>query len=394
MHPILTRAKALSPKTTGWRRDFHAHPELGFHEDRTSGIVAQELERLGYQVRRGVGKTGVVGVMDGHLPGACVMLRFDMDALPIPEETGLTFASENSGVMHACGHDGHTAIGLTVATLISEMKDKFSGTVKLVFQPAEEGLGGASAMIRDGVLNSPTPQAALGLHIWSEYPVGWAAVTTGAFMAGAEMFRITITGKGGHGALPQNTVDPVLASAQVITALQSIVARNVSPLNAAVVSVTQINGGSTFNIIPAEVVLGGTVRTYTHEMKEHVWVRIHEIVEGISSAMGCKAAIEVLESDPAVINSDWVTATVIDTLASVTPEVRIAVGYKSSVSEDMALFLERIPGCFFFLGAGLNDPARRFGHHHPKFDIDEEALPLGAAILTQGALELLNRLGQ
>ncbi|MRR32468.1 amidohydrolase, partial [bacterium] len=222
MHPILARALELKARTIEWHRDLHTHPELGFQEKRTATLVANELIRLGYTVKQGVGKTGVVGLLEGKYPGPCIMLRFDMDALPIQEQTGAAYASVNDGVMHACGHDGHVAIGLTVAYLLKEMQLSLHGAVKLVFQPAEEGLGGAEAMISDGVLIDPIPQAALGLHLWNEQAVGWAAVTAGAFMAGADMFQANITGRGGHGAMPQLTADPVLAAAQVITALQSV----------------------------------------------------------------------------------------------------------------------------------------------------------------------------
>ncbi|HWR66840.1 MAG TPA: amidohydrolase [Bellilinea sp.] len=389
MHPILARAHELKAKTIGWRRDLHTNPELGFQEVRTAGLVAAELERLGYSVTRGVGKTGVVGLLQGGKPGPCVLLRFDMDALPLQEESGAEYSSVNAGVMHACGHDGHVAIGLTAAALLTELQPTLNGTIKLVFQPAEEGLGGAAAMIQDGVLNEPTPLAALGLHLWNEHPVGWAAVTPGPFMAGADMFKVKITGKGGHGAMPHLTFDPVLAAAQVITALQSITARNVSPFESAVVSVTQIKAGTSFNIIPAEVELAGTVRTFKPEIHDLVQARMRNLVESVSLGMGCQGEIQFVEYTPPVVNAPEITRLVQQALQQVAPEIQVNSDELSSVSEDMALFLEKVPGCFFFIGSGVADATKRFGHHHPKFDIDEEVLPLAAAIITQAAINVM-----
>ncbi|MHB1338758.1 MAG: M20 metallopeptidase family protein, partial [Bellilinea sp.] len=244
MPSILSHAQELKEFSISLRRDLHMHPELGFQEVRTAGIVADELRNLGYAVTEKVGKTGVVGMMTGDESGPTVMLRFDMDALPIVEETGADYASQTPGVMHACGHDGHVTIGLTVARLLVQQKSNLKGKVKLVFQPAEEGLGGAAAMIEDGVLEYPRPDAALGLHLWNDHPVGWAAVTAGPFMTGADMFRIKITGKGGHGAIPNETIDPLIAGTQVVSALQSVVSRNISPFDFAVVSITRFQAGT------------------------------------------------------------------------------------------------------------------------------------------------------
>ena len=392
MHPILARARELKDRTVDWRRDLHAHPELGFQEVRTSALVAKELLRLGYRVETGAGKTGVVGVLAGEKPGACILLRFDMDGLPIQEETGAEYTSINPGVMHACGHDGHVAVGLTVANLLAEKVEGIQGTIKLNFQPAEEGLGGAAVMIRDGVLRNPPPKAALGLHLWNEQPVGWAAITAGAFMASSDMFRVKISGKGGHGALPQNTTDPLLAGALVVNALQSVVSRNVSPLQPAVISVTQFQGGTALNIIPDEITLGGTVRTYDAELRNLIIGRMKTIIEGVSASLGCAAEFEIVEHTPAVTNAADAAAVVQKAALAVEPGIVIDETYRSSVSEDMSLFLQAVPGCFFFMGSAPVDPRKRFGHHHPKFDIDEDALPLAAGILTQAALSMLAKL--
>jgi len=243
MIDFISEAQGLFDYLRTMRRDFHRFPELGFNEYRTAGVVARELNALGLEVSTGIGKTGVVALLEGAHPGPVVLARVDMDALPIQEETAAEYASQNPGVMHACGHDGHTAIGLCVARMLEAHRDELAGTVKFVFQPAEEGLGGAQAMLADGVLENPRPDYALALHLWNEQPFGWLGVTPGLAMAASDRFQITITGRGGHGASPHLTVDPVLAGAQVITALQSIVARNVNPLKSAVVTVTCLTGG-------------------------------------------------------------------------------------------------------------------------------------------------------
>jgi len=391
LHPILARALELKARTIDWRRDLHTHPELGFQEVRTAGVIAAELARLGYIVKQGIGKTGVVGLLQGGKPGPCVMLRFDMDALPIQEQSGAAYASVNAGVMHACGHDGHVAVGLTAANLLKELQPSLDGTIKLVFQPAEEGLGGAEAMIQDGVLHDPIPQAALGLHLWNDQPVGWAAATAGPFMAGADMFKIKITGKGGHGAMPHLTADPVLAAVQVVAAMQSVISRNVPPFDSAVVSVTQIQAGTSFNIIPGDAELAGTIRTYTREVRELVHTRIRSIVESISQGMGCQGEVQLVEYTPPVVNAPEITRIVQEAIHAVAPEIQLSTDARSSASEDMALFLQKVPGCFFFIGSGVADATQRFGHHHAKFDIDENVLPIAAAIITQAALNLMAR---
>src|SRR6266498_1308136 len=262
MPDFLSQSQELFPYTQSLRRDFHKHPELGFREIRTGGIVAKELESLGIEVTKGVGKTGVIGLLEGARPGPTLLLRFDMDALPIVEETGAEYSSQNNGVMHACGHDGHTAIGLTVAKLLNAHRDELAGTIKFCFQPSEEGtngeeIGGAEMMMQDGLFDSPKVDMALALHLWNEQPLGWLGISGGPTMAGAELFSIKITGQGGHGAIPNVTIDPIVASTQIVTALQTIVSRNVSPLDTAVVSITTFHSGTAFNVIPAEAILGG-----------------------------------------------------------------------------------------------------------------------------------------
>ncbi len=371
------------------RRDLHLHPELGFQEVRTAGVVARELSHLGLEVTTGVGQTGVVALLEGAQSGPVILLRFDMDALPIVEDTGLDFASLNHGVMHACGHDSHTAVGLTVARLLNAHRAELKGTVKLMFQPAEEGLGGAASMIRDGVLENPAPQKCLALHVWNEQPVGWVGVSDGPVMAGAGSFRIRINGKGGHGAQPQVTRDPVLAGAQIVAALQSIVSRNVSPLKSAVVSVTQFHAGEAFNIIPQYAELGGTIRAFEQRVIDLLIERMDSIVTGVAAAMGCQAELSWFPVTPPVVNDAEVTARVQAVAQSALPGVELATHYQTMGSEDMALVLEKIPGCYFFLGS-VEPGQTAYGHHHPKFDIDEQVMPYAAGLMAAAAFDFLS----
>jgi amidohydrolase len=383
-------AQSLFEYTRSLRRDFHRHPELGYQELRTAGIVARELGSLGMEVSTGIAKTGVVALMECARPGPVVLLRFDMDALPIMEETGAAYASENPGVMHACGHDGHTSIGLTVARLLHAHSQELAGTLKFVFQPAEEGLNGAELMVKEGVLQNPPPDVSLALHLWNEKPVGWLGIGDGAVMAAAEMFKIRITGIGGHGAVPHLAVDPVLAAAHIITALQSIPARNVSPLKAAVVSVTTLRAGEAFNIIPPTAELTGTIRTFEPEVRRVVLERFHQVIKGVAEAMGCQAEIDCQAITPAVINNDQIADRVRKVAASVLPDSPVVSQFATMGSEDMAYMMQDIPGCFIFIGSANSEKGLDAPHHHPRFDIDEEALPRGAALLAAAAAELLS----
>jgi amidohydrolase len=382
MDEFLTEARQLMEYTRRMRRDFHRHPELGFQEVRTAGIVAQELNKLGLEVTTGVAHTGVVALLEGSRPGPVILVRFDMDALPIHEETGAEYASQHPGVMHACGHDGHTAIGLTVAQLLQGHADELAGTVKLVFQPAEEGLGGAEGMIAEGVLEDPAPQLALALHLWNEKPLGWFGISPGPVMAASEMFRVRLNGKGGHGALPHLAIDPVLAAAQVISSLQSIAARFVSPLNSAVVSATSIHAGETFNVIPQTVDISGTIRTFEKEVRQDVINRFYEIVTNVANAFGCQAEIDMQLLTPAVINDPEVTEGVRKEAAHLYPRDHIDGLFRTMVSEDMAYMMQGIPGCYFLVGSANPSEGLDAPHHHPKFDIDEEALPRAAALMS------------
>jgi amidohydrolase len=396
MIDFLAEAKSLFEYTQALRRDFHIHPELGFREIRTGAIVAKELEALGMEVTKGVGKTGVVGLLEGTKPGPTLLLRFDMDALPIIEQTGAEYASQNQGVMHACGHDGHTAIGLTVAKILNAHRDQLAGTVKFCFQPSEEGtngedVGGAEMMMRDGVLESPHVDMALALHLWNEEPLGWLGIAGGPMMAGAELFTIKITGRGGHGAIPNVAIDPIVASAQIISALQTIVSRNVAPMDTAVVSVTNLHSGTAFNVIPQEAILEGTIRTFDLGVRQRVLERFEQIVRGTAEAMGCRADINIQRVTPALVNDMAISATVQETSRRILPDANLRTSnYLTMGAEDAAFLLEKVNGCFFFVGSANKERHLDYGHHHPKFDFDEEALIRGSALMAAAAIDVLN----
>jgi len=378
-------AQSLEPEMIARRRDFHRHPELGFQEVRTAGIVANELNALGLEVRAGVGKTGVVGLLEGDRPGPTILLRFDMDALPITEANKTGYVSETPGVMHACGHDGHTTIGLAVAKMLMPLRSQISGALKFVFQPAEEGLGGAEAMVRDGVLESPAPERSLALHVWNDKPLGWVAATDGPCMAASERFVIILQGKGGHGASPYQTKDPVMAASQIISALQTIVSRNLNALDAAVISVTAVNAGDAFNVIPDSAVLRGTIRTFKPEVRELVLRRVREVTEGIARAMECEPAIDLFKVTPATVNDPAMSAQVREMAKAMPGVTTVADDERTMGSEDMAYMMETVPGCYFFVGSADPDRGLDFPHHHPRFDFDERVLALSAALMAQAA---------
>ncbi|TVR18642.1 MAG: amidohydrolase [Anaerolineaceae bacterium] len=362
------------------RRDLHRHPEIAFQEVRTAAIIAEKLSGLGFEVQTGVGKTGVVAVLEGAADGRTVLWRADMDALPVQEENQTDYVSTVSGRMHACGHDGHVSIALGIARLLAEHRDSLKGRVKFVFQPAEEIVAGAQAMIADGVLDAPRPDVSLGLHLWNELPVGTVGVTDGAVMAASSNLIIRISGKGGHAAMPHRTADPVVCAAQIISALQTIVSRNVDPAQTAVVSITQLKGSNADNIIPECVELGGSLRAYSLDIRDHSARRIHEIAESISQAMGCTAEVKLRHGTIPVINSAEVTAQLRETFAEVVGASAINTDFRTMASEDMSFFMDGIPGAYFFVGSANSAKGLDYPHHHARFDIDEESLALGVAL--------------
>ena len=389
---LLAEASAMAEQLVAWRRDFHMHPELGYQEVRTAGIVADHLRTLGLEVSTGIGKTGVVALVEGDntpLDAPTVMLRFDMDALPIHEANDVPYRSQQAGVMHACGHDGHTAIGMGVAQLLVARRNELPGRVKLVFQPAEEALGGALAMINDGVLVEPKPSAAFGLHLWSRLPLNQVVVQSGPLWAAADSFTITVRGRGGHGAMPHETIDSTLVASEIVMALQSIVARNVNPTDTAVVSVGTFMSGNAANVISGEATLTGTIRSFTPEVRNLLFGRIDEIAKGICQAHGATCVVEPRLGCPATINSVAGAALMARVATGVVGAEQVAQIAPMMVGEDMAEFLDRAPGCFVLIGAA--DPAgpELSPHHNATFDFDERMLPTGVAVLAGAAMAYL-----
>lgn len=375
----LAEAKQLD--LASWRRDLHRHPELGFQEVRTAGIVARHLDELGIETQTGVGRTGVVGVLEGERPGPVVMVRFDMDALPIVEENTTDYVSEIPGVMHACGHDGHVAIGMGVATLLARRRKALRGSVKFVFQPAEEGPGGALEMIKAGALTNPRPEVALGLHIYNQLPLGFVAAGAGPVMTAAERFHCIVTGRGGHGAMPHQTVDAVVVASQIVATLQTVVSRNANPAELAVVSVGSFHAGSAFNIIAEQAELWGTIRTLDEATRQTILRRVREVVHGAASMMGASAQLDIEELTVAVVNDAQAAARVREAAARIVGADHISDKQLWIASEDMSYFLSEAPGCFFFIGGARNE--KECPHHNPHFDFDEAVLPQGAAILCE-----------
>jgi amidohydrolase len=374
----------IAARQSDWiarRRDLHSHPELGFTEIRTAGIVANELAHLGLEVQTGVGQTGVVAVLEGDADGPTVLVRADMDALPIHEENEVDYVSQTPGVMHACGHDGHTTVLLAVAELLSAQRARIAGRVKFVFQPAEEIGRGALAMIDDGVLFDPAPEVALGLHLWNEVPLGAVALVDGPMMASAGDFQVKVTGRGGHGGIPHEARDPIVAASQIVLALQTIVSRNLKPTEAGVVSVTTFKAGDSFNVIPPAVLLRGTVRAFKTEVMALLTGRIRDIAEGIAESMGCSAEVYVEQLTLPVVNTPEVNARLRPVFEQVAPDVRLLDDFRMMVAEDMSYFLDKLPGTFFLVGSANPQRHLDYPHHHPRFDFDEAAIPLAVELL-------------
>jgi amidohydrolase len=383
-------AERLQDQIVKWRRDLHQIPEIGLDLPLTSAYVEQALRDMGIPVKTKVGKSGVVGLIEGGEPGPTFALRADMDALPVQEETGLPFASRHPGRMHACGHDTHMAMLLGAAKLILAHRSELKGNVKLIFQPAEEGPGGAEPMIRDGVLTDPPVDAILGLHIGSifkEVPPGAIGVGYGPLMASLDRFYIKVIGKGGHGAMPETTVDPVAITATLIGALQQLVSREQKPTHPLVLTIGRIQGGTAYNVIPSFVELEGTVRATREDERQNIARRMEQVVAGITQAMRGSYEFKYDFGYPPLITDEAVTRHVEQTARELFgPEGVITLSEPTMGGEDMAFFLERVPGSFIFLG-GAN-PAKGIvrAHHSPTFDVDEDVFWRGSAVLAASAL--------
>ena len=407
-NPLVTQVdkltQELTPQVVTWRRDFHQHPELGNRETRTAKVVADELRRLGYDVRTGVAHTGVVAVLKGARPGPTVALRADMDALPVTEQGDLPFKStvkttwngQEVGVMHACGHDNHIAILLGAATIFARMKGEIPGTIKLIFQPAEEGpppgeQGGAELMVKEGVLDNPKVDAIFGLHVFPN-AAGTIEYRPGPLMASGDGFTIRITGKQTHGAVPWGGIDPIVVGAQIVMSIQTIVSRSVNITEApAVVTIGAFNGGNRFNIVPESVELLGTVRAFNEDVRKDIHRRIRDIATKTAEAAGAKAEITYGIGYPATVNDPALTERMTPTLRRVAGQDNVRVSALTGTAEDFSYYQQKVPGMFFFLGVTPKgvDPKTAPQNHSPLFVADESALPVGVRALTNLALDYL-----
>jgi amidohydrolase len=373
------------------RRILHQWPELGFQEKRTSALVAERLQALGIEVRTGVAQTGVLGTLRGNGAGKTVLLRADMDGLPIEEASGAPYASQNHGVMHACGHDGHTAILLTTARVLAQRRQQFAGTVKFAFQPAEElPPGGAKEMIEEGVLKHPRVDATFGLHLWNGLPVGKIGVDEGPIMASVDRFDIVIKGIGSHGAYPHTGVDPIVVGSHVVAALQTVVSREVPPLAPVVVTVGTFQGGTAFNVIPSHVELSGTVRTVDTSIRDEMPVRLERIVRGITSGMRAECSFNYAFGYPVTVNDVSRAQFARRVAGTIVGDGNVVSAGMTMGAEDMSYFLNAVPGCYLRLGSGNPNHGVIHPHHSALFNFDEAALPIGVELLTQLTLAYLS----
>ena len=397
------RVLAVNGKVVAWRRDVHEHPELSGQETRTAARVAEHLRKLGIQVRTGVGGTGVVGVLKGGLPGSVVALRADMDALPVTEEVDLPFRStvrtqfngQEVGVMHACGHDTHVAMLMGAAEVLAGMRDRLPGTVVFLFQPSEESLGGAAAMIQDGALENPKPAAVFGLHVFP-YAVGSVVYRPGALMAAGGTLRIVVHGRQTHSAIPWNGVDPIVVASQIVLGLQTIVSRQTDlTASPAIVTVATINGGVRNNIIPDSVVMTGTIRTFDETQRQQLPALVRRTAQSIAAASGATAEVQaeiagtITYNDPGLVY--WMRPTVERVVSTGIPGAKVLGGPQTTTSEDFSLYQARVPGIFMFLGVTPEgtDPKLAAPNHSPKFFADERALPVGVRLLSELAVDFL-----
>jgi amidohydrolase len=375
--PIVNRIADFHRDLTAWRHELHAHPETAFEETRTAAFVASRLEQFGIEVHRGLAGTGVVGTLKGARPGSrAIALRADMDALHIHERNGHDHVSQNPGKMHACGHDGHTTMLLGAARYLAETRN-FAGTVHFIFQPAEENEGGGRVMVREGLFDKFPVDAVYGMHNWPGMPAGRFALRAGAMMASFDIFEITVKGKGTHAALPHLGIDPVIAAAQIAMGLQTIASRNIPPLDSAVLSVTQIHGGDTWNVIPDEVVLRGTTRSFKSELQDAMEAAIRRIAEGVAGAMGASVTVRYERRYPPTVNSPTETEIAAATASEVVGEGNVDRELNPTMgSEDFAFMLQARPGAYLFIG---NGPSNGAGLHNPHYDFNDEILPIGAS---------------
>lgn len=385
---LIELAESHFLQTQADRRFLHRNPELAFEEFKTSQFVSSRLQDLGFSVKSGIAVTGLVASFETGKAGPSVLFRFDMDALPVQEENDFEYCSRVPGTMHACGHDGHIAIGLTVGWMIRQIQDQLTGSVHLLFQPAEEIGQGALKMVKEGVFEEIKPDYVLGVHLWNVKPFGWLGIKGGPLMAASSTFEIDVIGKGGHGGQPQASIDPIVASVQIVNQIQTIVSRNLNPFDSAVISVCSIHGGTSFNITPSKVVMTGTIRYLTEAAYEIMRRRLEEICDNTAQAMGCEVELR-LESLVKATSNDPAVAEIARGAASKLGScVEVDSTYQTMLSEDVGVFLEQVPGCFVLVGAGEQSDGSPFPHHHPRFNFDERAMSLSAALLLQTCLDL------
>jgi amidohydrolase len=382
----------LQKELVTWRRQIHKYPELAFKEVKTADFVVSKLQEWSINYEANIAQTGVVATINSPFSGPVLAIRCDMDALPIQEENEVSYRSCNHGIMHACGHDGHTAIALGTAYYLSQHREDFHGVVKIIFQPAEEGPGGAKPMIEAGVLEKPKVDAIIGLHLWNNLPMGTMGVRSGPLMAAVETFSCTIFGKGGHGAIPQQTIDSVLVSAQIVNALQTIISRNINPLDSAVLTVGELHAGSGLNIIADTAKMRGTVRYFNPNLRDYFPTRMREIIGGICQSHGAKFELEYTHLYPPVIN-DFAIAELVKSVAEDVVETPLGIvpECQTMTGEDMSFFLQEVPGCYFFLGSANRKKGLDFPHHHPRFDFDESVLSMGVEMFVR-CVEKYNRI--
>ena len=393
MKDILIQAKSLKNKLVNIRRQLHMYPELGFKEFRTQQFIINQLKELKIPCKK-IAKTGVVGLINGDKVGRTIAIRADMDALPIVEEGNKPYKSRSNGVMHACGHDAHVTCLLGVAMLISEIKDRLNGKVKLIFQPCEEnatGIGGGELMVKEGVLENPKVNAIVALHVSPDFQSSVVGIKYGDMCANADKFEIKIKGIGSHAAKPHRSIDPIVTASAIVQNLQSIVSRNIDPLDSAVVSITTINAGSAFNIIPSELVMEGTVRTLNNMVKNKVKNLLEKIAVNTAKSFGAECKVNYIEGYPAFANNDEITKIVELSAVELLGKKNIKILKNPSMGgEDFAFYVKKVPGSMFWLG--VSNKRLKIVHplHSAKFDIDEDALPIGVAILTKTCINYLN----
>lgn len=386
MDTIRAAVTAVKERVIGARRDLHRIPETGFNEVKTSAYVAARLKDLGLEVQTGIAQHGVVGLLRTGRPGPTLMIRADMDALPMAEETGRPFASTHPGCMHACGHDAHMAMALGAASVLCQLKDSLRGHVKFVFQPAEEGPGGAQPMIAAGVMENPTVNYAIGCHLWAERPEGYIGIRSGPFMAAMDRFDLKIIGRGGHAAQPHRCVDALEVGAQVVAALQRIVSRQMDPVEPAVVTVGSFHAGTAFNITPSEAVMSGTTRTFSEEIWKSWEARLERVVRGVCESMGAGFELNYTRGYPPTVNDAKMAEVVRRSAVRVVGAERVVEPELTMGGEDMAFFLKLVPGCYYCIGVGHEDAAPL---HNPKFDFREDLMLLGVETHCRVALDLL-----